>query len=214
MGHRGSSQLQPRCEHLPARGMHLARTWSTRFSRANLAGRAANYGTFLATALVRSLQGPRPDVVVALTDPPIIGLIGLLAARRHRVPFVYVCMDIFPDVGVALGRVDNQLAVRLWASLNMLIRRGASRVVAVGRDMAEKLEADGIPADKIRFLPNWGSAARLDLDATPFANVWDGKACDRDARRKHGTRAEPWHRAGSSRASARRGARAAIRVHG
>lgn len=174
----GRPSYNPDVSTFRPRGVHLKRTWSTRFSRADLAGRAANYCTFLATALVRSLKGPRPDVVVAMTDPPVIGLIGMLAARRHRVPFVYVCMDIFPDVGVALGRVDRPIAVRLWRSLNSLLRRGASRVVAVGRDMVEKLEAEGVPPDKVRFLPNWGNAAspKLDVNALREQMGWHGKS--------------------------------------
>lgn len=173
----GRPSYDPDVSTFEPRSVHLSRTWSTRFPRASLAGRAANYGTFLVTALVRSLRGPRPDVVVAMTDPPVIGLVGMLAARRHRAPFVYVCQDIFPDVGVALGRVDNPIAVRSWSSLNTLLRRAARRVVAVGRDMMEKLRAEGVPPDKIRLLPNWGDGPSPDLDVAAVREQmgWRGK---------------------------------------
>lgn len=173
----GRPSYNPDVSTFQPRGVHLSRTWSTTFSRAGLPARTANYSTFLATALVRSLRGPRPDVVVAMTDPPIVGLIGMVAARRHRAPFVYVCMDIFPDVGMALGRIDNPVAVHLWRSLNKLLRRGAARVVAVGRDMMEKLEAEGVPAEKITLLPNWGNDRPInrDVDAVRQEMGWSGK---------------------------------------
>ena len=138
------------------RSVRLVRAWSTTFARTSLAGRALNYSTFLLTAFLRSLLCPRPDVIVAFTDPPVVGLIGLIAARRHGAPLVYACMDIFPDVSVALGVVHSPIAVRLWGSVNRLQRRGSSRIVAIGRDMVEKLEAEGVPSNKVVFIPNWG----------------------------------------------------------
>jgi colanic acid biosynthesis glycosyl transferase WcaI len=145
-------------------GVHVERTWSAALDRSNLPGRALNYSSFLATSMVRSLTVPRPDVVVAMTDPPVIGLIGLLTARRFRKPFVYVCQDVFPDVAVALGIIDNPAVVAFWRRLNRYLRSAAARVVAVGRDMAEKLQAEGVPASKIAFLPNWANEPRVSLD--------------------------------------------------
>lgn len=158
-------------------GVRLRRTWSTTFARAGFVGRLLNYGTFLMTAGAAALVGPRPDVVVALTDPPLIGLVGLLAAKRHRVPFVYVCEDIFPDVGLALGRVDNPVAVHLWRWLNQVLRGGAARIVAIGRDMVEKLKADGVPAGKIAMIPNWANEppARPDVNRVREEMGWHGK---------------------------------------
>src|SRR6266498_3743280 len=103
----GRPSYNPEAGTYQPKAVHVQRTWSTRFTRAGMAGRLANYGTFVLSSLVRALRVPRPHVVVAMTDPPVIGLIGLMAARRHRCPFVYICEDIFPDVGVALERVDN-----------------------------------------------------------------------------------------------------------
>jgi glycosyltransferase involved in cell wall biosynthesis len=127
-----------------------------------MGGRLTNYATFLLASTWRVLSVPRPDVVVALTDPPVVGLVGLLAARRHRVPFVYVCEDIFPDVAVALGRMDNPIAVRLWRRLNRLLRRNASTVVAIGRDMVRKLRDEGVPSDRIELISNWASPVEAD----------------------------------------------------
>jgi colanic acid biosynthesis glycosyl transferase WcaI len=173
----GRPSYNPNVSTFAPAGVRLTRTWSTTFSRAGLAGRFLNYGTFLLSASLGAVLAPRPDVVVALTDPPVIGLIGLMAARRHRVPFVYVCEDIFPDVGVALGRVDNPIAVRAWRRLNRVLRRGASQIVAIGRDMAEKLEAEGVPATKISMIPNWGNEPppKPDINRVREAMGWQGK---------------------------------------
>jgi hypothetical protein len=44
----------------------------------------------------------KPDVVVALTDPPIIGLAAWLAGKRFGAPLVMSYRDLFPEVTVLL----------------------------------------------------------------------------------------------------------------
>jgi glycosyltransferase involved in cell wall biosynthesis len=128
-------------------------------------GRLLNYGSYLGSALVAGLEIPRPDVVVALTDPPVIGAIALAVARRHRIPFVQVYMDIYPDVGMALGRMDHPLVVRAWRRFNRVIRSRAACVVAIGRDMIEKLEREGLDPMKAAFIPNWDEGSHVDARA-------------------------------------------------
>jgi colanic acid biosynthesis glycosyl transferase WcaI len=153
----GRPSYSPGASSYRPRGVHVERSWSTSFDRVSMAGRVLNYASFLLTSLTRALTVPRPDVVVGMTDPPVIGLVALLTARRFRSPFVYVCQDVFPDVAVALKRADNPLAVWLWRRLNALLRSRAAKVVVVGRDMAEKLRDEGVSAPKIEFIPNWAN---------------------------------------------------------
>lgn len=154
----GSSTFSPT-------GVTVRYSWSTSFPRSSMPGRLVNYGSFLLGALIHAVFAGRPDVIVALTDPPAIGLVGLMAARRHRVPFVYVCQDIFPDVAVALGKLRKQPLINLWQRLNALIRKEASRVVVIGRDMEEKLRREGVERSKLSLIRNWGFAPDVDAAA-------------------------------------------------
>jgi colanic acid biosynthesis glycosyl transferase WcaI len=147
----GSSTFEPE-------GVSLRYCWSTAFSRASMIGRLANYASFVLGALLRALTVGKPDVVVALTDPPTICLVGLSAARRYRVPFVYVCQDIFPDVAVALGKLTTRPLVNAWRALNGVVRRGATRIVVIGRDMEQKLIGEGVEPEKLALIRNWGFA--------------------------------------------------------
>src|SRR5690349_13092299 len=54
------------------RGVRIVRVPATAFGRSNGLGRAADYATFLGAVLFPSLLGPRPDVVLALSTPPLI----------------------------------------------------------------------------------------------------------------------------------------------
>jgi colanic acid biosynthesis glycosyl transferase WcaI len=158
----GRPSYSPETSAYLPRGIEVRRGGSTSFSRAGMGGRLLNYASYLASALLAALKARRPDVVVALTDPPVIGGVAATVARRHRIPFVQVYMDIYPDVGVALGRVDHPLVVRAWRRYNRIIRAKAARVVAIGRDMVEKLEGEGVDPAKIAFIPNWDDPTPVD----------------------------------------------------
>src|SRR3974390_175844 len=58
--------------------------------RASLPGRVLEYLSFSFGAALMGLVVRRPDVVVALSPPPTLGLVGLVLAMVRRRPFVYV----------------------------------------------------------------------------------------------------------------------------
>jgi len=142
-------------------GVRVIRVPSTSFERSKLAARASNYITYLANALLRSLRGVRPDVVLCMTDPPIIADIALLVARRYRAPFVVVSQDVFPEIAVQLKRLENPALMSLLRSLVSLYLRRADRVVAIGDTMRKRLEEKGARPERVRVIPNWVDTKRL-----------------------------------------------------
>jgi glycosyltransferase involved in cell wall biosynthesis len=142
-------------------GVRVIRVPSTSFERSKLAARASNYITYLGNALLRSLRGPRPDVVLCMTDPPIIADIALVVARRYRAPFVVISQDVFPEIAVQLKRLENPALMRLLRSLVSLYLRRADRVVAIGDTMKKRLEEKGARPDRVRVIPNWVDTKRL-----------------------------------------------------
>jgi len=139
---------------------------SLAFARASLAGRALNYLSYLALSLIAALRSSRPDVIVAQTDPPIIGAIAAIAAARFRCRFVFICHDVHPDIGIAMGVMRNRVLIVAWRAINHFIRRRADRIVVVGRDMGDKLEREGVDRRKLVYVPTWSSD-----DATDAATV-------------------------------------------
>jgi colanic acid biosynthesis glycosyl transferase WcaI len=174
----GKPSYSPETNTYRPHGVNVRRAWSTVHDRSNMLGRLTNYGTYLSSSLLRSMALPRPDVVVALTDPPVIGLIGLVAARRHKSAFVQVYQDVYPDIMMALGRMKNPFLISIWRRLNRFVRERADRIVVVGRDMADKLEGEGVPAHKICVIPNWADSGVFEprqVDEVRAAMGWDGR---------------------------------------
>jgi colanic acid biosynthesis glycosyl transferase WcaI len=141
--------------------VRVLRTLSTTFSRAGMAGRIANYATYMATSMSGAMRANPPDVVLAMTDPPMVAAMALATSRLRGVPFVYVNQDVFPDVGVILGRLRNPALVKTLARVNRTLREQAAAVVAIGRDMEQRLVENGVPAEKIRVIPNWADGSLI-----------------------------------------------------
>jgi colanic acid biosynthesis glycosyl transferase WcaI len=142
-------------------GVEIVRVPSTSFERSRILARATNYVTYLTNALLKGLRGPRPDVVLCMTDPPIVADIALVTARRFRAPLVVISQDVFPEIAVQLKRLENPAAMKVLRFLVSLYLRRADRVVAIGETMRTRLEAKGAPSDRLRVIPNWVDTDRL-----------------------------------------------------
>lgn len=150
---------QPR--HVVHNRVEIVRVPSTSFERSKLFARAANYVTYLGNALVQGLRGAKPDIVLCMTDPPIVADVALLVARRYGAPLVVISQDVFPEIAVQLKRLENPVAMRLLRSLVSLYLRRADRIVAIGDTMRQRLEEKGAPAERVRVIPNWVDTRRL-----------------------------------------------------
>jgi colanic acid biosynthesis glycosyl transferase WcaI len=142
-------------------GVQIERVPSTSFERSKLLARASNYATYLTNALLLGLRGPRPDVVLCMTDPPIVADVALILAKRYRAPLVVISQDVFPEIAVQLKRLENPIIMMLLRSLVSLYLRRADRIVAIGETMRRRLEEKGAPSERVRVIPNWVDTARL-----------------------------------------------------
>jgi colanic acid biosynthesis glycosyl transferase WcaI len=134
-------------------GVRIVRVPSTAFDRTRMPLRAANYLSYLVLALVRGLIVERPDVVFAQTDPPFVGLVGLLVARRFRSPFVVGVKDLLPETAVEFGGLRSPVpAGTIRRAIDFYLRR-ADRAVAIGDTMRTRLQDRGI--ERVTVIPDW-----------------------------------------------------------
>src|ERR1043165_9079977 len=143
-----SARLPPRER---VNGVDVVRVATTRFGRGFLPGRALDYATFYLSAFFALLRrARRGDVVVALTDPPLISVVAALACALRGARLVSWVQDLFPEVATALGvRAPGVLRLRDWS-----LRRAAVNV-ALGEQMAARIRARGANA-VVRH--NWADA--------------------------------------------------------
>ena len=143
-------------------GVHIVRATGSTLDPKAFAGRATNYVTYFASATLKGLRIRKPDVVIALTDPPIIGLAALAAAAKADASFVFLCEDIFPEVATLLEDFHSGVVNDALTRVNRFLVRKADRVIALGETMKRRLvEGKGADPTKVAVIHNWADCSAV-----------------------------------------------------
>ena len=151
-------------------GVRIVRVRSTTYERSQLHHRAANYGSYLGESVRAALRGERPDLVLCMTDPPVVGDIGLVVARRFEVPLLVISQDVFPEIAERVKRLEHPLVLGALRRLVGLYLRRADRVVAIGETMKLRLVHKGAREGRIEVIPNWVDTS--EIQPHPRRNAW------------------------------------------
>lgn len=110
------------------------------------------------------LRLPRHDLVVTMTDPPMLALAGPVLAARHSAASLHWCHDLYPDLLPVLGVRVPDLLLRVAGHGMARALRRQDGVIAIGRCMRERIVASGVAADRVTLLPNWPDPAIRPLE--------------------------------------------------
>ena len=173
--HPGTPQVEREQSH---RGVRIIRVRTPRHLLPGLAGKVLAYATFYLGALWRTFWLVRPgDVLVALTDPPLIGLGAWMIAIVRHTRLIHWVQDIYPEVAIELA---GQRWLRALIPVRNLAWRGADTCVVLGSDMAQVLTDAGISSRQLVRVPNWAPVGLLPQSPAVAENLrrtWglDGK---------------------------------------
>jgi len=150
-------------------GVHVHRVPATSLGRRATWARMTDYLSFYAGAMMKAMLLPRCDVVVTLTTPPLIGLVGTLLVRLWGSRHIYWSMDLHPDASLALSRMSltNPFA-RLMSWLSGFVYRNALKVVVLGPYMADRIVLKGVVPERVATIPVWSQ--RDEIYPTPRAS--------------------------------------------
>ncbi len=142
------------------KGVTIRRVWHTTLPKRWMIFRLVNLVTYLLGAAWAVVWSRRPDVVVVETDPPLLCLLGWLMQRRGARLVVYL-QDIYPDLGVAIGKIPDAWWTGILRRWMFATYRRADRVVVLSRDMRRRILDGDVSLDKITCVPNWIDTSRL-----------------------------------------------------
>jgi hypothetical protein len=143
-------------------GVDVRRLAGCSFGKGSLGARLLGGLSFTAQSVVQGLFGPRPDVVLVTTVPPMAPLAALALAALRGSEIVYWVMDLNPDQLVALGRApQSALPVRAldWMQRKVLAR--ARSVVVLDRFMAARVRRKAEVDGRLVVLPPWPHEAEV-----------------------------------------------------
>ena len=117
-----------------------------------------SYASFLVGALWSSFFHVRkPDLVITLTTPPFLSLIGRLMKLRGCRHYLWE-MDLYPDVAVDVELLKpDAWSTRLLRRVAGAVRSGAHGVIVPGDCMRDRLA--GVAWNKIHVAENWADGS-------------------------------------------------------
>jgi colanic acid biosynthesis glycosyl transferase WcaI len=142
-------------------GIEIRRTPTFKFARGT-AARLVSYASFLASALWAGLAGKRPDLVLTLTTPPLLSVVGTLMKRLRGGRHWIWEMDVYPDVAVELGWITRGgFFDRFIGKIADWSRRSSDGLLVLGECMKQRLVDRGIPAAKLHVADNWADGSTI-----------------------------------------------------
>ena len=135
---------------------------STAYPRHQMTRRVTNYLSYLALAVPRALA-LHPDVILAMTDPPVAGIAGAFIARLAGRPFVYNIRDLYPDMAVGGDIVRASKWVGRWESLHRRALKQAARVIVLGDDMRDRILAKGVATERVVVVRDGATPAPAEM---------------------------------------------------
>lgn len=170
-----SDGLLPKREMI--NGVDIHRVLTPR-RRRGLIGRLLAYAFFYcgATLAVWRLANAR-TVIVAKTDPPMIGAVLLGAAGARGATLVQWVQDLYPEIAAAMGFgfAKGPLGWAIRKIRDFSFRRSAL-VVAIGERMADRVASSGMAPARIAIVPNWSDDASIVPSSqfgTKLRAAWD-----------------------------------------
>ncbi len=147
------------------KGITIIRIPSLALGKKTKLRRAFGFASFLFNCTLRLAVLPKFDVVVAMTPPPLISVLGALFVRLKGGKFVFWVMDLNPDEAIAAGWLREQSnAARVLGSMLHYSLRHAERIVALDRFMMRRIADKGIPAEKLVVIPPWSHDDAVQYD--------------------------------------------------
>jgi len=121
--------------------------------------RILHEASFVLSASLRALLGPRPDVLFVVSPPLGLALPAVLLSRVWRVPYVFHVTDLQPDSALDLGMLPPGPLARALYGLERLGYRRAALVSTLNEVMRRRIVTKGIPDDKVMLLSDWADPA-------------------------------------------------------
>jgi glycosyltransferase involved in cell wall biosynthesis len=128
--------------------------------RSNFIVRVIGYFIFLMQAWFKAsslLRREKFDVVITLSNPPFVGILGALISKIHGIKYMAVVYDIHPDVVQATRWIKlPNFVFFLWNQVAKWILAHSAKVVVLGEGMKETLvNTKDVKPENIRVIPVW-----------------------------------------------------------
>ncbi len=146
-------------------GIKVVRTFvlSPRFlKRFRLGIRFLNFISFIVTSLIAAFFIKRPDVILAVSHPPLfMGLNSYIISRIKKCKYVYCLQDIYPDILYDLKILKKGLIFNALKRLEQFVYDKAAKISVLTSAMADNLRNKSVSSEKVLVIPHFSSTPEI-----------------------------------------------------
>lgn len=130
--------------------------------KAGFARRILDFLSFYIMAFLKCMFLPKCNIVITLTTPPFVGMLGRLLQIFKRTKHIHWCMDLYPDIQLVHGMVKyNSFGHKIMARLNRSFIGKADVVCVLGSRMGDHISKYVNDKEKIKVAPVWADGKSL-----------------------------------------------------
>jgi glycosyltransferase involved in cell wall biosynthesis len=134
-------------------GTDVHYTWVYTSPRKSVLRRLLYYISFMLMAVLAAfrLKG-RYDIVFASSPPPLVGIAGWVIAKIKRARFILDVRDLWPGLAIAIGELQNPIAIGAARAVESFCYGRADGIVAVTKPFQEEIcrrIANRVPVEMI-----------------------------------------------------------------
>ena len=86
-----------------------------------------------------ALKLPAPNVVVSMTDPPLLVVAMQVIASLKKSKHIHWCQDLYPDLLPVLNVKSSSWEMGLFRRLSNKALKNCDKIIVIGRCMARKI---------------------------------------------------------------------------
>ncbi|MCQ9170830.1 glycosyltransferase family 4 protein [Corynebacterium sp. MSK151] len=144
-------------------GIHVRRLAIPYRNEMSKRERIVSFLNFLVRASAVAARVPA-DVIYASSTPLTVAVPGIVAKFTQRTPLVAEIRDLWPEVPIKLGYLNNPVAIFLAKQLEKAFYAASSEVVALSPSMADGVK-EVAPKKRVTVIPNASDFERFDVPA-------------------------------------------------
>ena len=122
-------------------------------NKMNFIARMKAFCLFSIAASFRAIR-LKADIIFATSTPLTVALPGILVSKSKGVPMVFEVRDLWPDIPIAMGILNNRLVCWFARKLETITYHNSASVVALSPGMKEGIVRTGYPDANVAVIPN------------------------------------------------------------
>ena len=127
----------------------------------SLAERLLHDFSFAIAALIAGVASGPCDLVYCSSPPPAVALAAYAVSRLRNAPYIIKLTDLASEAALATGILRPGSLVRCARFLERFAYRHAHTVVCLCDGFRSRLAGDGIPAEHLCRIPDWGDTESI-----------------------------------------------------